>query len=515
MAKAARQIEAANRRMEREAARREREYEKEMKRLAKAEKEIYLLEREVEVDEKNLELSEKIDELCGILEHTLLVDDTISFDSLLPVDKPTLTLSAELTAKTFRPELEDYTYKVKQPSWLGRMLPGWEERYREALKKAKREYEQAVKSYEKNEADRAKAIQKAESAHEVALQAYEQKVSEVQDFKDNYFKGEPLAIESYSSMVLERSEYPEGFPQEFKAAYIPESKELVVDYEFPSSTVVPSISEYKYIKSRDEIQAKPRKVKEAKELYEDILMAITLRSVHEVFEADQGHHIDTVTFSGYIHATDAATGKAIKPYLVSVRAVKDKFNELALFNVEKRACLRNLGAQVSASPAEIVPVKPVVNFDMYDKRFIEESDMLSTLDSRPNLYELNPFEFEHLICNLFGRMGFQSKLTRSSNDGGVDVVAFDPRPILGGKVVIQAKRYKNTVGVSDVRELWGAIDHERAHKGILITTSGYGPEAFKFAEGKPIELIDGAGLLHLLEQVDIPARIVFPAELKA
>lgn len=43
----------------------------------------------------------------------------------------------------------------------------------------------------------------------------------------------------------------------------------------------------------------------------------------------------------------------------------------------------------------------------------------------------------------------------ASRDGGVDCVAFDPRPIFGGKVVIQAKRYKGTVGVSAVRDLFG------------------------------------------------------------
>lgn len=45
-------------------------------------------------------------------------------------------------------------------------------------------------------------------------------------------------------------------------------------------------------------------------------------------------------------------------------------------------------------------------------------------------------------------MGLDTKLTRSSKDGWVDAVAFDTRPIVGGKVVIQAKRYKNPVGVS-------------------------------------------------------------------
>jgi restriction system protein len=93
----------------------------------------------------------------------------------------------------------------------------------------------------------------------------------------------------------------------------------------------------------------------------------------------------------------------------------------------------------------------------------------------------------------------------------VDCVAFDPRPVFGGKVVIQAKRYKNTVGVSAVRDLFGTVQNEGASKGILVTTSGYGKAAFEFAKGKPLELLDGANLLHLLaEHAAIEARIIMP-----
>jgi restriction system protein len=110
-------------------------------------------------------------------------------------------------------------------------------------------------------------------------------------------------------------------------------------------------------------------------------------------------------------------------------------------------------------------------------------------------------------------MGLETRLTQPSRDGGVDCVAYDSRPIFGGKVVIQAKRYKNTVGVSAVRDLFGTMQNEGASKGILVTTSGYGQASHEFANGKPLELIDGGNLLYLLqEHAGIEAKIVVPED---
>ena len=161
----------------------------------------------------------------------------------------------------------------------------------------------------------------------------------------------------------------------------------------------------------------------------------------------------------------------------------------------------------------MLPVRPILEFDMVDPRFIQESDVLGTIDQRPNLMELSPKEFEGLISNLFEKMGLDTRQTQATRDGGVDCVAYDPRPIFGGKVIIQAKRYKNTVGVSAVRDLFGTMQNEGASKGVLVTTSGYGRSSFEFAEGKPLELLSGSHLLYLLaEHAGIEARIEPPKD---
>ncbi|MBT7318510.1 MAG: restriction endonuclease, partial [Planctomycetes bacterium] len=58
-----------------------------------------------------------------------------------------------------------------------------------------------------------------------------------------------------------------------------------------------------------------------------------------------------------------------------------------------------------------------------------------------------------------------------------------------------------------VRDLYGTLLNEGATKGILVTTSHYGSDAYKFAKGKPISLLNGSNLLSLLEKHGTSAYI--------
>jgi restriction system protein len=232
-----------------------------------------------------------------------------------------------------------------------------------------------------------------------------------------------------------------------------------------------------------------------------------------MFQADRPGHVESIVLNGHVDTTDPRTGQPTHPCLITLRTTRDLFRNLDLARVDPGACLQGLNASVSRNPAELTPVRPVLEFNMVDPRFVEETDVLSSIDQRPNLMELTPGEFEALITNLFEKMGLETRMTQPSRDGGVDCVAYDPRPIFGGKVVIQAKRYKNTVGVSAVRDLFGTLQNEGASKGILVTTSGYGKASFEFAQNKPIELLSGSNLLYLLEEhAGISAKIEPPED---
>ena len=274
----------------------------------------------------------------------------------------------------------------------------------------------------------------------------------------------------------------------------------MVEYELPGYNRVPPVAAYTYVKSGDKVTKKARPVRERQQHYKSVVAQVTVRTIHELFEADRSGLVETIVFNGQVETTNAATGKSERPCLVTLRTTRETFLDRDFARLDAEACLLDLSASLSKSPAELLPVRPVLEFNMVDPRFVEEADVLSELDQRPNLMKLKPGEFESLITNLFTKMGLETRMTKASRDGGVDCVAFDNRAIFGGKVIIQAKRYKNTVPVSAVRDLFGSVHNEGATKGILVTTSGYGKASFDFANDKPLELLSGTNLLYLLKE---------------
>ena len=190
---------------------------------------------------------------------------------------------------------------------------------------------------------------------------------------------------------------------------------------------------------------------------------------------------------------------------------KEKFVEVNLERVDPKACFKSFNGVSAASLAGLAPIAPVMEFNTSDRRFIDGRKVSDDQAGLSNLASMSWDDFEHLVREVFGKefetRGGEVKVTQSSSDGGVDAVAFDPDPISGGKIVIQAKRYTKTVGVSAVRDLYGTTLNEGASKGILVTTADYGPDAYKFAADKPISLLNGANLLYLLERHGMEAKI--------
>lgn len=501
-----RQDQQAQQRWERERLRQDARDERERTRL-------YAESRLDEAEDMTAEAQSRLLDLHGLLHHTLTVNDWIDLDTL----KQTLIVPpfdpGEL-GSTLRPPME-HEFLPAPPSGLAKFLPGASARHERDVAIGQERLAAAREQHERSEAQRLAELAAARSAHERRVSEANARLMEqnaaIDDLRARLSQRDPEAVAEYITMVLENSSYPDGIGHHARLAYVPESAQLVVEFELPSFEVVPTVESYRYVKSKDSFSEKLLSDTARRNLYRSILAQMTLRTLHEVFEADRDECVETVVCNGHVSSIDRGTGQPVRPCVISLRCSRTTFAGIDLSRVDPEACLKTLNAAVSKSPTELAPVRPVLEFSMVDPRFIQESDVLAGLDQRSNLMELTPGEFESLITNLFERMGLETRQTVASRDGGVDCVAFDARPIFGGKVVIQAKRYKGTVGVSAVRDLFGTLQNEGASKGILVTTSGYGAASYEFANGKPIELLDGANLLYLLaEHAGIEAKIEPP-----
>src|SRR5205814_1630624 len=164
-----------------------------------------------------------------------------------------------------------------------------------------------------------------------------------------------------------------------------------------------------------------------------------------------------------------------------------------LSSIDPIAAFANLHGKSAGKLVEIVPIEPMLSLNRKDSRFVDAKAVLGTLGNETNLAAMDWQDFEHLIRELFEKefadRVAEVKITQASRDRGVDAVIFDPDPIHGGKYIIQAKRYTNTVDVSAVRDLCAVVKKEGASRGILVTTSTYGADAYAFANNEPVTLL--------------------------
>ena len=132
------------------------------------------------------------------------------------------------------------------------------------------------------------------------------------------------------------------------------------------------------------------------------------------------------------------------------------------------------------------------------------------------LKKSSPSFFERVVVELLVKMGYggsradAGKAIGRSGDGGIDGIIKEDR--LGLDVVyIQAKRWDNNpVGKPDVMQFAGALQAQKANKGIFITTSRFTDDARSYVSqiGSKIVLIDGEQLTNLMIENDVSVSTV-------
>ena len=389
-----------------------------------------------------------------------------------------------------------------------------------------RRWQSRLKSHQESvEVAQAEWSRRRATAHQEYQQKHQQFATEQQKrnqavalFQEHLRTGTPKVLERYLEEVLASVRYPETLPVEHSIGYVPESQTILADLVLPLCENMTNVTSYKFVKTKRESRAVVMKDKDHKALYDTAINQIVLRVLYAVFDATEDKFVQGAVVNGWVTYVDPATGHEETSCVVTISSTREKLNGINLSKVDPAKCLADLKGIVAGPLSSIVPVKPILQLDREDSRFVESRETLAEINATTNLAELGWEEFEHLVRELFqtkfAEDGAEVKVTQASSDGGVDAIALDPDPIRGGKFVIQAKRYTNVVPVAAVRDLYGTMMNEGASRGILVTTAHYGAESLAFAENKPITLINGNELVYMLEEIGHQVR-VDPAAAKA
>ena len=500
-----RQWAAAERAAEREKEQKEKQAAKD---LAAAE----AAARDEDAAVRTRSVEQRVGDLEGLLRSSLTRDPRIRFSSL----KSSVVLPPL--------DLGPLANPIPAPQWaefepvpvtaLGRLFGGGQ-RHQASYEAARRAFADAQADHQQRAAARQRGVVAARAewgrAADEARRQTDAHNAHIDELLAGFRSHDRFAVSEYVQMVLDRSPYPEGFPTERHAGYVPESSLLAVEWYLPTFDIIPEHKAFRHLKQPKEVRPVARPPAEAQRLYNAIIAQVAVRTVREVFAATPLDMVSTVVFNGHVDTVNPATGQKIRPPLISMRATREKFDELVL--AEPRfdpvaSIKRHFFAAISLHPEELKPVEPVMPFSRADPRIVEAIDVISTLDQRPNLLDLTPKAFESFVQNLFTKMGYETDQYRASNDGGIDCMAYKRDPVAPMKIAVQAKLYTKTVSPTHVRDLYGTMQHEGATLGIMITTSGYGPGSEEFANGKPLHLIDGPGLISICQEHAIPARIL-------
>lgn len=134
--------------------------------------------------------------------------------------------------------------------------------------------------------------------------------------------------------------------------------------------------------------------------------------------------------------------------------------------------------------------------------FLGRARRRKLLDSQTDidsLREMSWRQFEQMAGEAFRRQGYVIEETGLGGaDGGIDLVLRKNGQI----TLVQCKQWQNRqVGVKVVREMFGLLWHHGAAAVKIVALGDYTADAYRFAQGKPIELIHGGALIATVHSV--------------
>jgi restriction system protein len=190
-------------------------------------------------------------------------------------------------------------------------------------------------------------------------------------------------------------------------------------------------------------------------------------------------HLLELPKRGYLKITERGINLLKKPPLEITSKFLEQFEEFKKFTTQKK------NNQTDNNQVTILSNNDLTPDDILAKTYNELKESIE-LEVLEQVKSITPMFFEQLVIDLMVSMGYggnrqdAARAVGKSGDGGIDGIINED--LLGLDVIfIQAKRWDNVVGRPEIQKFAGALEGQRARKGIFITTSSFTKEAIDFA----------------------------------
>lgn len=178
---------------------------------------------------------------------------------------------------------------------------------------------------------------------------------------------------------------------------------------------------------------------------------------------------------------------------------------------------KNLETEIEETVTEVKEKSPE---EILEDAYAELNASLAD-DVMVEVMKLTPTDFERLVVRLLLSMGYGSGIdeagfvTQASNDGGIDGIIKEDQ--LGfSSIYIQAKQWdlERTVDRPEIQKFAGALQEQKAQKGLFITTASFSAGAKKSADAAGIVLVDGKQLSKLMIKFNLGVSVEHIYEVK-
>ena len=165
------------------------------------------------------------------------------------------------------------------------------------------DYEDRLKAYEER---KTKALQEYFASKQEFETEQRHHNADVHFLKESFEMCEEAAIEKYASVVLANSQYPSELDMDYDVDYVGIENTIYVSFLLPDIADLPMIDRYTFNQASNEIKEFPLSKANATALYENTLLAVGIRTIHEMYEAIYNGAIETVVFKGYLLKDDVS-----------------------------------------------------------------------------------------------------------------------------------------------------------------------------------------------------------------